>query len=385
MLGESRRLLLVNERAKRAGEAIRRAGADWGILSGFENVCYAAGHVASIEDGLSPFAGGPSTAFVSKGGDVVGLVIPNVEAGGENFATITEIYTGYSAADPIDQEMHYVSAVTTMAKRLDVGGRIAIEPATFPASLLAALDPIAQHFENVTVEMAKARAIKTPGEIDLLRHCAKLAAMGQRAALMNVRPYRNEFDAWGMVRAAMEHAENRRLTVVADFLTGIERTAAFTGPPTNRVAQPGDPVIVDLGPRAANGYWGDSCNTFVLGEPSTTVRALHQAAINSLEECERILRPGVRANELDHTVRAVLRKCGFEHPHHTGHGIGAGIHEYPRIIEHETAVLESGMVLMIEPGAYAPGIGGVRHEYMYLVTESGNQRLSTHEHTLTPP
>jgi Xaa-Pro aminopeptidase len=141
-------------------------------------------------------------------------------------------------------------------------------------------------------------------------------------------------------------------------------------------------VIVDLGPRAASGYWGDSANTFVLGEPSKKLLELHRAVTNALDECARVLRPGIKANELDEAVRAAVRKSGFEHAHHTGHGIGAGVHEYPRIVAKETAVIEPNMVLMIEPGAYAPGIGGVRCEYMYLVTESGNELLSTHKHTL---
>jgi Xaa-Pro aminopeptidase len=190
--------------------------------------------------------------------------------------------------------------------------------------------------------------------------------------------------AWAEIRAAMELAENKRLSIPADFLTGIERTVSFTGPPNNRIVREGDPVIVDLGPRAANGYWGDSCNTFVLGEPSAKFVALHLAVVDALAEGARVLKPGIRANELDEKVRAVVRKSGFEHPHHTGHGIGASVHEWPRIVAKETAVIQPNMVLMLEPGAYAPGIGGVRHEWMFRVTETGNEVLSTHEHTLTP-
>jgi Xaa-Pro aminopeptidase len=375
---------MANERAKRAGEAIRRAGADWGILTGFENVCYASGHVASIEDGFSPFAGGPSTAFVSKGGDVVGLVVPNVEDASASFATTVESYVGYDAGEQTDQEMNYARAFTQLARKLGVGGRVAVEPATFPASLHVALESAVSDFVNVVPEMAKARAIKTPGEIELLRHCAKLAGVGQRAALERVKPGGSEIELWAKVRSAMELAENKRLSVVADFLTGIDRTAAFTGPPNDRVVQRGDPVIVDLGPRAASGYWGDSCNTFVLGEPSRELLALHHEVVESLAECQRVLKPGIRADELDRAIRAVLKKCGHEHPHHSGHGIGAGVHEYPRIVERETAVIEANMVLMIEPGAYVPGVGGVRHEWMFRVTETGNELLSTHEHTLTP-
>lgn len=377
---------MTNERAKRAGEAIRKAGADWGILTGFENVCYAAGHVASIEDGFSSFAGGPGTAIVSKAGDVVGLVVSNVEgeAAAAAQATHVEQYVGYDAEEQTDQETNYLNSVLTTARKLGVGGTIAMEPSTFPAAVRAALEPSVDGFVSVTTELARARAVKTPGEVELLRHCAKLSTIGQRTALSRVRPGRPELDVWAEIRAAMELAENRRLSVVADFLTGIERTVSFTGPPNDRVVREGDPVIVDLGPRAANGYWGDSCNTFVLGEPSAKLVALHRAVVDSLAECVRVLKPGMRASELDEKVRTVVRKSGFEHPHHTGHGIGAGIHEWPRIVARETAVLEPNMVLMIEPGAYAPDIGGVRCEWMFRVTETGNELLSTHEHTLTP-
>ena len=60
------------------------------------------------------------------------------------------------------------------------------------------------------------------------------------------------------------------------------------------------------------------------------------------------------------------------------------MHEWPRIVPGETAAIREGMVLMLEPGAYAPGVGGVRLEWMYLVTASGNEVLSGFPHTLAP-
>ena len=35
---------------------------------------------------------------------------------------------------------------------------------------------------------------------------------------------------------------------------------------------------------------------------------------------------------------------------------------------------------MLEPGAYEPGVGGVRLEWMYLVTATGNEVLSGFPH-----
>jgi Xaa-Pro aminopeptidase len=69
-------------------------------------------------------------------------------------------------------------------------------------------------------------------------------------------------------------------------------------------------------------------------------------------------------------------------PIHTGHGIGTGVHEWPRLVPDQEVVLREGMVLMVEPGAYDTAIGGVRLEWMYLVTATGNEVLSGFPHTL---
>jgi Xaa-Pro aminopeptidase len=41
------------------------------------------------------------------------------------------------------------------------------------------------------------------------------------------------------------------------------------------------------------------------------------------------------------------------------------------------------MVLMIEPAAYAPGVGGARLEWMFLVTDHGAERMSPYAQSLT--
>jgi Xaa-Pro aminopeptidase len=83
-------------------------------------------------------------------------------------------------------------------------------------------------------------------------------------------------------------------------------------------------------------------------------------------------------------VRAVFERAGVHNPLHLGHGIGTGVHEWPRIVPDQDVTLEPGMVLMLEPGAYDPDVGGVRLEWMYLVTDTGNDVLSEFAHTLHP-
>ena len=49
------------------------------------------------------------------------------------------------------------------------------------------------------------------------------------------------------------------------------------------------------------------------------------------------------------------------------------LHEEPRF---GTTTLREGQVFTIEPGLYIPGLGGVRHEDVALVTPRGHRLLS---------
>jgi Xaa-Pro aminopeptidase len=83
-------------------------------------------------------------------------------------------------------------------------------------------------------------------------------------------------------------------------------------------------------------------------------------------------------------VRGVFDAAGMaaQFPHHAGHGLGIAHPEPPYIVREATETLVAGDVVTLEPGLYVDGIGGIRIERNYLITEAGFECLSRHEITL---
>jgi Xaa-Pro aminopeptidase len=368
-------------RADRVAAAARVCGADWAIVTSVDAVAYAAGHVPPIEAGPSPFAGGPTTAVVSADGTVAMLCNELERRAAEaGWASVVRSYEslGYREADPLEDKQ--AAAARTLLRELGVGGTVAVQAGTFPLQLREALG---EDVRIVPIDRAleRVRAVKTDAEIAALRRSAEVTAVGHRAAAEAVRPGRSELAVFADIRLAMESHAGERLPVTGDLLTGVERTAGVMGWPGTRPVEAGDPVICDLAPRVA-GYWGDSCNTLVVGEPTSDFLRLWRTSKDAVEVASERLRPGITAGDLDAAVRGVIESAGLVNPLHIGHGIGTSSHEWPRIVPGNPAVIEPGMVLMIEPGAYDPRIGGVRLEWMFLVTDTGAEVLSPFEHVL---
>ncbi len=368
----------MDERLQRAAAAVKSTGSDWGALTHFGSICYATGHVAPIETGFSPFAGGPTTAFIAADG-VCGLIVANVEAGAAraSWADETVIYEGFAYDHPVDLVANYARAVRELKSRLGVGGVVAVEPECFPARLGELLD--AERMVDLAPALRRARATKTAAEMQLLRRSAQAAAAGQEAFYKAARAGRTELDVFADIRAAIENFAGERVPITGDFLSGRARTAGFTGWPIDRLIQPGDALMSDLAPRVS-GYWGDSCASCVLGEPDDAYLKIFRAAKGALDRALEIMRPGLVIADLDAELRRLVGAAGYAYPHHSGHSLGTEVHEWPRLVPYETAALEAGMFVMVEPGAYAPEIGGVRTEWMIEVTTDGCRAVAPFEH-----
>ncbi len=129
----------------------------------------------------------------------------------------------------------------------------------------------------------------------------------------------------------------------------------------------------------ANGYSAEVERTFFLGSASDKDKELFNLFMEARQKAYEIVKPGIRADEVDETVLNIIKKAGYGDNilHRTGHGFGITGHEPPWIAMGSDHILEKNMVISIEPGIYVEGQGGYRHSDTILVTENGCQSLTS--------
>lgn len=155
---------------------------------------------------------------------------------------------------------------------------------------------------------------------------------------------------------------------------------------SDRVLEPGDPVVVDIGGSVGAGYHSDCTRTYVVpGEPPRTFLRAYDVLRAAQAAAVETARPGMTAGELDAVARGAINQAGYgvNFSHRLGHGIGLALHEQPFIIAGNDTVLEEGMVFSIEPGIYVPGQWGMRVEDIVVLEAGGARRLNNAPRTLS--
>jgi len=220
------------------------------------------------------------------------------------------------------------------------------------------------------------RRVKDEDELALMREAALLGSRLFDHILGFARPGMAETE----VAAELEH-QARMLGAEGMSFETIVASGARSALPHGRATSAPLPcrgfLTLDFG-IILGGYCSDMTRTVYLGRPKVDERKAYEAVQEAQEAAVAAVAPGVRCGEVDEAARGVLRRAGFAEAfsHSTGHGLGLEIHEPPRIGAGQTARLQAGMVVTIEPGIYLANRFGIRIEDMVAVTETGGQVLT---------
>jgi Xaa-Pro aminopeptidase len=223
----------------------------------------------------------------------------------------------------------------------------------------------------------KLRAVKDRDEVAEMQAAAELISDVFRGVLKIIRPGVSELD----LAAGIEYGIKKRGGSGPSFETIVAagpRSAWAHARPTAKLLRKSELVVLDQG-AILRGYCSDMTRTVFLGRAPRRIRELYQGVLRAQEAAKAIIRPGVRAGDVDEAARSALRRLGLARyfTHSTGHGLGLEVHEMPRLGKGEETVLQDGMVVTVEPGVYLEGVGGIRIEDDVLVTAQGAVDLTT--------
>ena len=263
------------------------------------------------------------------------------------------------------------------------GTRVGVELGAVSAGVIEGLKSARPNLEivNLSPLIRPLRRRKHADEIATLMRSMKAGEAGQAAALAHIRPGMTEMDAYRIVQNAAMESLGQPAILYGDFASGPRTWTERGGSPTSRIINKGDLILLDFSIIVDN-YRGDFTNTFAVGGgPTVDQQRLFEACETALKAGESTLIAGNPARSVDQAVRRAFASRGLEHAFlsHSGHGLGLGHPEPPYFVADSTDTIEVGDVVAIEPGLYVDGVGGMRFERNYLVTEAGFETLSHHE------
>lgn len=233
--------------------------------------------------------------------------------------------------------------------------------------------------------MERAREIKSPGEIKLMRHAIEVCELGMTAMRNALAPGVTENAVWAKL-----HETN-----IALGGEWIETRLLSSGPRTNpwfreasmRKIQAGEMVSFDTDLIGPYGYCADLSRSWLCGDgkPNDEQRRIYALACEQIEHNRSLLRPGVGLRELSEQCWTMPDEFWGNRYGSLFHGVGL-CDEAPAIKHFREfdergydGVLEAGMTLCVE--SYIGSEGGhegVKLEEQVLITEDGYEQLSSY-------
>lgn len=139
----------------------------------------------------------------------------------------------------------------------------------------------------------------------------------------------------------------------ASICTSVNDVVVHGIPDDKTILKDGDIISIDCG-TLLDGYNGDSCYTFCVGEVSPEIKRLLKTTKESLYIGIRNAVSDRPINGIGQSIQRYCEKQGYGVVRElTGHGIGKEMHEAPQVPNYDTGnssvIMKAGMCIAIEP------------------------------------
>jgi Xaa-Pro dipeptidase len=246
---------------------------------------------------------------------------------------------------------------------------------------------------NLSKEISMLKLVKDPHEISCIRKAAHLVDTGVEAAIVGLRKGLTEAEACTEGQYRMRHlwhkaypdmevcgfgtSEGGMIDSLHVWSLTNEHIAYGCDVPRHYKPKTGD-ISLPMAWAKVGGYHAENERTLAVGRLEGKREQAYQAMLEARAAMFRILKPGVRFEELYAAAAEAFTDYGFKDilPGRVGHGIGNSGHEFPSIARGNTISLEAGMVITVEPGLMDKSWGGARHSDTVLITPEGYEQLT---------
>lgn len=279
-----------------------------------------------------------------------------------------------------DNMQQWEDVFNKAAVRLQLDGkRIGVEPTRLRFLELSYLQSAAPRAVFVSGEAAVGplRMQKDSEEISAMRQAAVIAQNALNATLPLVKPGITERELAAELLINLFRNGSDPELPFAPIVASGPNSANPHAMPSERKVEQGDLLLFDWG-ASYQGYASDITRTFAVGKVSEEFSRIYELVKQANAAGRQAGKPGLRAGDVDHAARDVIRRGNYgpNFTHRTGHGLGMEGHEGPYIFAENDLLLQEGMVYTVEPGIYLPGKGGVRIEDDVVVTAEGSLSLT---------
>lgn len=139
----------------------------------------------------------------------------------------------------------------------------------------------------------------------------------------------------------------------ASICASVNEVVIHGIPSKETILKEGDIISIDMG-ACYQGFHGDCCDTFLVGEASEEARLLVERTRQSFYEGIRYARAGMRIGDISSGVERYISQFGYGIVReYTGHGVGRELHEDPQVPNYgqpgRGPRLVAGMTIAVEP------------------------------------